>query len=117
MHRFASRLSTATAVVLLAACGSAGGSGAGTPNRDEGLRVVEKRYDNGQLAEQGTVLDTPQGALRHGQWRFWFRDGDLRWQGSYVRDAIDGARPWREWNDDGSVRNDWRDAVDDASDG
>ena len=62
------------------------------------------------------MLALPEGDVRHGAWKRWFEDGVLQWQGNFERGSVDRAKPWREWNNDGSVRDDWRDAVDDASD-
>lgn len=93
-------------VILLAGCG--GGSSAGpTPvDATAGLRPVEERHPNGQLAAKGTVLDEGGVVRRHGVWRTWFDSGQVRWEGDYRRDAVDQARPWREWNADGSIRDD-----------
>ncbi len=99
--------SLAGIVILLAACG--GGSSASSTNAATGstaLRLVEERHANGQLAAQGTVLDVGGRAVRQGRWRTWFENGRLRWEGDYRRDVIDNTRPWREWNADGSVRDD-----------
>jgi len=103
----------ALAVVLIAGCG--GGSSAGsTSSASAGpLRMVEQRHANGQLAAQGTVLDeSGGGSLRHGQWQTWFDHGQLRWKGDYRRGAIAADQPWREWNADGSVRDDAGDRAD-----
>lgn len=92
-------------VGALAGCGG-GASAAPETDAAAGMRVVEQRYASGQLAAQGTVLDEGSTALRQGRWRTWFENGQLRWEGEYRRDAVDTARPWREWNADGSVRDD-----------
>ena len=92
-------------VILLAGCG--GGSSAGpAADATAGLRPVEERHANGQLAAKGTVLDEAGVSRRHGSWRTWHVNGQLHWAGEYRHDAVDQARPWREWNADGSIRDD-----------
>jgi hypothetical protein len=104
----AALIALAGTVLLLAGCG--GGSSAGaaaTPAvSDAGTRVLETRHPNGQLATQGTVVDQGGAAQRHGAWRTWFDNGQLRWEGSYRNGQVASDRPWREWNPDGSVRDD-----------
>ena len=107
------RLTLALAVlVLIAGCG--GGSSAGqassSASAGAGLREVEEHHPNGRLAAKGTVMDEGSLALRHGAWQTWHDNGQIRWEGEYRRDAIAQDRHWREWNADGSIR-------DDASDG
>ncbi len=93
-------------LILVVGCGggSAKPSTAATP--DAGLRQVEEFHPNGQLAAKGTVLDEGSLARRHGRWRTWFDNGQMRWEGDYRRDAVDQGQHWREWNADGSIRDD-----------
>ena len=105
------RLTLGLAVlVLLAGCGGGSSAGKASSSAGAGLRQVEEHHPNGRLAAKGTVIDEGSLALRHGTWKTWHDNGQIRWEGEYRRDAIDQDKHWREWNADGSIRDDASDA-------
>jgi len=110
MRTIIATIATLAAVVLLCSCGGGGGFTGFPPApasiAGPSLRAVEEFHGNGLLASQGTVLDENGRALRHGRWRSWFANGQARWDGTYQRDGIAADQPWREWNEDGSIRDD-----------
>lgn len=87
----------------LAGCGGGGDAAAAPPT---GSRTVTFYHASGRIAETGAI-DNASGQ-RTGEWTaFHDADGSPRlFVGTYVAGAIDRARPWREWNADGSIRAD-----------
>src|SRR4051812_48326831 len=103
------RLSLALILIATAGCGGGGGRSVQSepPIPPSSLVLIERYYDNGRPKERGYVDSSTQ--QRYGAWQYWFDNGQLRWDGNYEADAIDGSLPWREYNRDGSVRQDWQD--------
>ena len=93
-------------LLFLAACG--GDDGGSSPPAAEQPATTELTtwYPSGRIEASGQVRTGT--TTRHGNWAEHFDlDGNpLRWQGSYADGAIDSARPWTEWNEEGSVRVD-----------
>jgi hypothetical protein len=113
--RYLARIVVVCAMIAAAGCGSGGGGGgvssssapaAGQSVSPASLTLSEVYHDNGRLAERGWI---DANGKRYGSWGFWYDNGQQRWQGSYIDGAIDGSRPWREYNRDGSTRRDWQD--------
>jgi hypothetical protein len=100
-----STLPTVTVVLglLLAACG--GGGGGGGDSKDS----VTLTYPSGRIMAQGDYA--PGTTTRTGVWKEYFdQDGSpQQWRRTYVDGTWDHARDWREWNADGSIRNDGAD--------
>lgn len=94
-------------VVLLAACGGGGGDGgAAAP---AGATPVTLYHPSGRIAAQGFHLTGT--TTRVGAWEEFFdQPGSPRqWRRRYADGAWDRASAWREFNADGSTRNDWTD--------
>ncbi len=106
MHHHPARyltLLTATVVfaVLLTACGGGGGGG------DSGSSgTVTLTYPSGRIMAVGQY--EPGTTTRIGEWKEYFdQDGSpQQWRKTYVSGSWDQTKDWREWNNDGSIRND-----------
>lgn len=108
MHRHSFSL---LAFLLVAIAGCAGtGNFAIVPGAVTGLTPVTDYWPNGQLKDQGYVGTDSQGnTVKTGAWQFWFENGQLQWKGFYAAGAIDGTKPWFEWDSDGAQRDTWID--------
>jgi hypothetical protein len=93
-------------VLLLASCGGGGGDGAAPP---AGATPVTLYHPSGRIAAQGFFA--PGTTTRVGTWREFFdlAGSPRQWDRSYAGGAWDRAAAWREFNADGSTRNDWTD--------
>ena len=96
-------------VLLLAGCGGGGGGGSDAGPTVTGpttTTTVTLYHQSGRMAATGTVLAGT--TIKTGVWSEYFDvEGSPRqWQRSYTQDTWDTAKDWREWNADGSVRND-----------
>jgi hypothetical protein len=90
----------------LAGCsGGKGGSSSSVPNSS--VTEVRKYYTNGQLKEHGFVVTGTTTKTR--DWVFYFDNGQKRWEGTYAAGVVDDDKHWREWNQDGSIRDDQTD--------
>lgn len=91
------------AIVLAVGCGSGGGGGGGTP---PAVTAVVLTYPSGRVMARGFYIAGT--TIRTAHWtRYFDADAEPRqWDGDYRDDGIDAAKPWTEWNLDGSVRND-----------
>jgi hypothetical protein len=94
------------AILLLAGCGSGGGDDAAPTVSGPATTEVVTWHASGRIHERGQVLAGTD--LRIGEWERHFdaEGSPLQWRGSYADGAVDAARPWSEWNLDGSVRVD-----------
>ena len=92
----------ATLVVglMLASCGGGGGGGGSSSN------TVTLTYPSGRVMAVGAY--EPGTTTRTGEWKEYFdEDGSpQQWRKTYVGGSWDQTKDWREWNTDGSVRND-----------
>lgn len=103
--------------LILGACG--GGSAltsAGSPTT--AVAMAQEWYDpasKSELKAEGPVLLDANGAstgIRHGAWTTYFpaKDGGgIHLEQTWVDGTWDQARPWREANADGSLRDTWED--------
>ena len=102
------RLLLLVPIALLSGCLS--GNFQFAPGTVVGQRLVSEYHPNGQLKDQGYVGINDQGVeVKTGQWQWWFDNGQLQWQGSYLNGAINANAAWREWNRRGSLRDTWID--------
>lgn len=88
-------------LLALAGCGSGGGGG-----DSNGTSTVTLTYPSGRIMAVGTYA---QGTTtRTGEWHEYFdQDGSpQQWRRSYAEGKWDQVKDWREWNADGSIRND-----------
>lgn len=96
-------LLSATVVLglLLAACG--GGGGGGGSGSDT---TVTLTYPSGRIMAVGEYA--PGTTMRTGVWTEYFdqNDSPQQWRKTYVNGSWDQTKDWREWNADGSIRND-----------
>lgn len=94
-------LLTATVALglLLAACGGGGGGGS-TSN------TVTLTYPSGRVMAVGEY--EPGTTTRTGEWKEYFdqNGSPQQWRKTYVSGSWDQTKDWREWNADGSIRND-----------
>ena len=66
------RFPTALTLALLSGCGGSGSD------------VVELHYDTGAIRCQGKTVTHESGAHRmHGDWRFWYDDGQIQAEGAF----------------------------------
>ena len=95
-------LLTVLAAVLMAGCG--GGGGGGSDSGSSG--TVTLTYPSGRIMAVGQY--EPGTTTRTGEWKEYFdQDGSpQQWRKTYVSGLWDQAKDWREWNADGSIRND-----------
>lgn len=93
---------TITFIVLLVFVGCGGGGG----GSDGVATTVTLTYPSGRIMAQGSYLAGT--TTRSGEWREYFdvAGSPLQWRRTYVAGAWDTAKDWREWNADGSIRND-----------
>lgn len=94
---------TIVAGLLLASCGG-GGDGGGSSSS-----TVTLTYPSGRIMAQGTY--EPGTTTRTGVWTEYFdqNGSPQQWKKTYVGGTWDQAKDWREWNADGSIRNDFTD--------
>jgi hypothetical protein len=92
-------------VLLLASCG--GGGDAAAPLA--GATPVTLYHPSGRIAAQG--FQAAGTTTRVGIWREYFDlvGSPRQWDRSYAAGTWDRAVAWREFNADGSTRNDWSD--------
>lgn len=83
--------------LLLAACGGGGG---GSDNS------VTLTYPSGRIMAVGEYV--PGTTTRTGVWTEYFdqNGSPQQWRKTYVNGTWDQSKDWREWNADGSIRND-----------
>lgn len=101
---------TAVLVLLLSACGGGGGGDAGTAvTPPTGATPVTLYHPSGRIAAQGFY--TTGTTTRVGVWNEFFdqNGSPKQWDRSYANGSWDQAVAWREFNADGSTRNDWSD--------
>ncbi len=93
-------------MLLVAACGGGGDAGAPAPS---GVTPVTLYYPSGRIAAQGFYAEGT--TTRVGAWNEFFDQGGSpkQWDRSYTSGSWDQAVAWREFNADGSTRNDWTD--------
>ena len=96
-------------VLLLAGCGGGGGGGGGASGTGIASSPVTLTFPNGRISAVGAYVTGT--TTRTGHWTMYFDDpsGQKQWEGDYSNGAIDGGKPWREWNLDSSIRFDWTD--------
>lgn len=90
--------------VLLALAGCGGGGGGG--GASSGPATVTLTYPSGRIMAVGTYA--PGTTTRSGEWQEYFDEAGSpqQWRRSYVDGTWDPVKDWREWNADGSIRND-----------
>lgn len=95
---------------LLAACGGSGTSG-GNKDGNDGTNGVATTtyYPSGRIAATG--LSVPGTATKLGEWQEYFdaADSPPQFIKTYAAGSWDKNQRWREWNQDGSIRDDWTD--------
>lgn len=93
---------TITGAVLLSGCGGGGGGGADSSSS----ATVTLTYPSGRVMAVGQY--EPGTTTRTGQWKEYFDQpgSPQQWKRSYTSGTWDKAKDWREWNADGSIRND-----------
>ena len=107
-------------LVLVASCGGGGGGGGSSPDPapGSGRMQVTSYWDapaNTAIKETGEVALNTSGAptdRKEGRWEFTFAPasgGGRQATLVYVQGVWDRTQQWREWNADGSIRNDWQD--------
>lgn len=76
----------------------------------------ETKYDNGQLHEQFSVLETEQGSfIKDGEYKTWFPSGQPESAGQYEEGKLIGN--WKYWYSNGQMKSDYnlvRDTLDGA---
>jgi hypothetical protein len=89
--------------LVLAACGSGGGGGSGGGSTSN---TVTLYYPSGRVMAVGDYA--PGTTTRTGEWKEYFDENGspLQWRKNYANGSWDQAKDWREWNTDGSIRND-----------
>jgi len=90
--------------VLLVLAGCGGGSGGGGTPAVTVSDTLTTYYASGRIEATGHVLTGT--AIKTGSWVI-HHDVDSspkKWHGWYRENAIDTAKPWTEWNADGSIR-------------
>jgi len=87
--------------LLLAACGGGGGGGDSTSSN-----TVTLTYPSGRIMAVGEY--EPGTTTRTGVWKEYFDENGSpqQWRKKYVTGSWDQTKDWREWNADGSIRND-----------
>lgn len=70
------------------------------------VEPVTLHHVSGRVSASGFVLAGT--TIRTGAWTTYFDDesGQRQWDGHYRDGAVDGGKPWQEWNLDGSIRFD-----------
>lgn len=88
--------------LLLASCGGGGGGGSSS-------NTVTLTYPSGRIMATGAY--EPGTTTRTGVWTEYFdqNGSPQQWKKTYVAGTWDQTKDWREWNADGSIRNDWGD--------
>lgn len=91
---------TVVFALLLVACGGGGGGGGGSGNN------VTLTYPSGRIMAVGEYA--PGTTTRTGIWKEYFDQAGSpqQWRKTYVGGSWDQTKDWREWNADGSIRND-----------
>jgi hypothetical protein len=92
--------------ILLLAGGCSGGSGDGGGSSSSSSGAVTLTYSSGRIMATGHY--EPESTTRTGEWCEYFDvDGSpQQWRRTFNAGAWDHSQDWREWNIDGSVRND-----------
>jgi hypothetical protein len=97
--------------LLFSACGGGGGGGGGggTTAAPSGTTPVTLYHPSGRIAAQGFY--TTGTTTRVGTWAEYFDlDGSPKqWDRSYANGVWNESVAWREFNADGSTRDDWTD--------
>jgi hypothetical protein len=91
-------IATVAIAALIAGCGGDGGGGPDTS--------VTLSYPSGRIMAVGAY--EPGTTTRTGVWKEYFDQAGSpqQWRKTYIGGIWDKTRDWREWNADGSVRND-----------
>lgn len=102
-HSLTLLIATAAVSIFLAACGGGGG---GSSAGGAAINAVTLTYPSGRIMATGTFESGT--TTRSGEWKEYFdQDGSpQQWRKTYVTGSWDHAQDWREWNADGSIRND-----------
>jgi hypothetical protein len=89
-------------LLALAGCGGGGGGDGG----DSSASTVTLTYPSGRVMAVGQY--EPGTTIRTGEWREYFDQAGSpqQWRRKYIAGTWDQTRDWREWNPDGSTRND-----------
>jgi hypothetical protein len=97
------RLTASALLVTLALAGCGGGSGGGG---SQASGTVTLTYPSGRIMAVGQYQ--PGTTTRTGEWMEYFDQAGSppQWRRSFTDNTWDRAQDWREWNPDGSVRND-----------
>lgn len=100
----------AVITLMISACGGGGGGDAGaavTP--PSGATPVTLYHPSGRIAAQGWYAAGT--TTRVGAWNEFFdqNNSPKQWDRSYANGSWNQAVAWREFNADGSTRNDWTD--------
>jgi hypothetical protein len=87
--------------LVLGGCGGGSDDGGSQANG-----TVTLTYPSGRVMAVGQYL--PGTTTRTGEWMEYFDQAGSppQWRRSFTDNAWDQAKDWREWNADGSVRND-----------
>ncbi len=96
--------------MLFSACGGGGGGGGGGTTAPSGTTAVTLYYSpSGRIAAQGFY--TTGTTTKVGTWTEYFdQDGSPKqWDRSYNNGVWNESAAWREYNADGSTRDDWTD--------
>ena len=90
---------TIVTALSLASCGGGGGGGGSSS-------TVTLTYPSGRIMAKGAY--EPGTTTRTGVWTEYFdqNGSPQQWRKTYVGGTWDQAKDWREWNADGSIRND-----------
>lgn len=85
---------------VLTACGGGGGGDSGSNNS------VTLTYPSGRIMAVGEYASGT--TTRTGEWKEYFdqNGSPQQWRKTYLNGSWDQAKDWREWNADGSIRND-----------
>jgi hypothetical protein len=96
---------TIVIALLLASCGGGGGGGGGGSSST----TVTLTWPSGRIMAQGAY--EPGTTTRTGVWTEYFDENGSpqQWKKTFVAGTWDQTKDWREWNTDGSIRNDWTD--------
>lgn len=94
---------TVLVAVLLALAGCGGGGGGGGSSSAD---TVTLTWPSGRIMAQGSYAVGT--TTRTGEWREFFDapGSPQQWRRTYVAGIWDQGKDWREWNADGSIRND-----------
>lgn len=96
------RLTVSVLLVSLALVGCGGSGGGGS----QGSGTVTLTYPSGRVMAVGKYV--PGTTTRTGEWLEYFDQpgSPPQWRRSFTDNTWDQVKDWREWNADGSVRND-----------